>query len=184
MPKDISPQARLLLTKKLFQLIRHDPIELSEELLTNDHAVELLCEALNHSLPRMRSHVRQLLDPVYLERSGYDPRLLAPRVTAFCSFFCTSGRKRVKDFDVTLWFVLASEAELRILRDGDYGRDEVAESVAELAAAYHAEVQAMFDSIALLQINGEQGDFECHVNQEEADAWLAAHRPHMLREGE
>lgn len=122
------------------------------------------------------------LDPEYLEQNGSDPKLLEPTVTASCH--SDDHVVEVKHFDATLFFAQASDEELELLGDEGYGGGYAADSVAEFMAAYNREVQAMFDHNEGLPRSVELRGFECYVNEEEAEAWIAQHRPHLLAEKE
>ena len=122
------------------------------------------------------------LDPEYLAQNGFDQELLSPRVTASCH--SDDFVVEVKEFDATPWLAQASDDELRALRNEGYGGNYTADSVAEFMATYDSQVQAIFDHNATLPASVELRGFECSVNEEEAEAWIAQHRPHLLTEEE
>ena len=122
------------------------------------------------------------LDPEYLAQNGFDQELLSPRVTASCH--SDDFVVQVNEFDASPWFAQASDEELRALRNEGYGGNYTADSVAEFMATYDSRVQAMFDHNNALPDSIELRGFECHVNEDEALAWLIQHRPHLLAEEE
>lgn len=122
------------------------------------------------------------LDPEYLEQNGFEPKLLEPKVTASCH--SDDHVVEVKRFDATLWFAQASDDELWALREENYGGDYAADSVAEFIVAYDPQVQAMFAHNDLLPGSAELRGFECYVYEQEAEAWIAQHRPNLLAEQE
>lgn len=155
--------------------------DLAESLSFKDQAryEHLRSALLNHYTERYRSPSTQEYS-TYI--SEHHPGLLEPQVTASC--YSDDHMVEVPCFDVTLWFTQASDDELRALRDEDYGGDYTADSVAEFIADCNPDVQAVFDHNALLPQSFELRGFECHVNEEEAEAWIARHRSHLLVEEE
>ena len=109
---------------------------------------------------------------------GVDPALLEPTVTASCH--SDDYAVEVHDFDATGFFTQASDEELRQLREEGFGYGYAADAVAVYVASHDREVQAMFDHNAALPSNVELRGFECYVNEKEAVAWLARHRPSVL----
>ena len=43
------------------------------------------------------------------------------------------------------------------------------------------QVQAMFEHNHAVRVGTELRGFECYVNETEAEAWLAIHRPHLVQ---
>jgi hypothetical protein len=82
-------------------------------------------------------------------------------------------------FDATAWFEQATDAEIVALADAGWGGDYEADAVAE-----HFEQTAtkgLFDYLAIAQPmpNGDTVGFECHVEEDQALAWLKAVRPSL-----
>lgn len=114
--------------------------------------------------------------------SEHHPRLLQPKVTASC--YSDDHIVEVPCFDATLWCTQATAAELRALRNEGYGGDYAADDVAEFMVDCNPSVQAVFDHNATLPQSIELRGFECHVNEEQFEAWIAQHRPYLLAEEE
>ncbi|SRR5579884_2494765 len=112
-----------------------------------------------------------------LQQNGHDPALLEPKVTASCY---SDDHVVEVEFNATPWFAQASDAELQALREEGYGGGYTADSVAEYAADYDPFVQAVFDHNQTLPSSVELRGFECHIDETEAEVWIARHRPHLL----
>lgn len=108
-----------------------------------------------------------------------DLRLLEPRITASCH--SDDYVIEVEKFDATLWFMQASDEDIRALQSEAYGGDETADTVAELAASYDMQVQAMFEHNHALSVGTELRGFSCYVDETEAESWLTIHRPHLVQ---
>jgi hypothetical protein len=157
------PTIKDLLEKaaELFELVRRDPTELAEQLVTNSMAVEVLQDGLSAYIKQKQSEIPT------------EAHLFEPKVTATFS----EGQEDelpLTNVDVTVWFVLASDEDLRDLREEAYGGDETSERLARFMTLSDKDVINLF-------LNAEQ--VVCQVNQQEAEAWIARHRPH-LRENE
>jgi len=107
-----------------------------------------------------------------------DRRLWEPRVSAACH--SDDWRVEVPAFDATPWLAQADDGQIRALQRGDYGGNETADSVAELAAGYDPQVAKLFTYLQIVNRNRIVCGFECYVDLDEAEAWLRAHRPHLL----
>lgn len=97
-----------------------------------------------------------------------------PRITAEThddEYFYT-----VSSFDCTPWFEQAEDEEITDLAEcgwgGDYPSDVVAEFFNENED--YPDITEMF--------RYKQTGFECHVSDAEALAWLAVHRPHLVKQ--
>lgn len=77
----------------------------------------------------------------------------------------------IKKFHCTAWFEQASDEEIKALIDCDFGGDYGADAVAEFYDGIIPEITEMF--------RFKDKGFECHVNAEEAWAWIKVHRPHL-----
>jgi len=77
-------------------------------------------------------------------------------------------------FDATPWFEKATAEEIEQLAKCDYGGDYAADAVAEWSARLFDEVAEVFRYDELARVG-----FECHVNHDDAEAWIAANRPHL-----
>lgn len=100
------------------------------------------------------------------------------RVSANC--YSDDRVIEVETFDATPWFEQASDEEILALRRCGFGGDDAADRVAEYAATYDREVQAMFDHNATLPETIEARGFECYVDRNEAEAWIEAFRPSLF----
>lgn len=76
---------------------------------------------------------------------------------------------------MTVWFVLASDDDLRDLREEEYGAGETSEQLTKFMTLSHKDVVRLVFSAS--------EEIVCQVNQHEAEEWIARHRPH-LREDE
>lgn len=153
-----TPKALLELAAYLFHLAHHDTCELSEELLTNSTAVQVLEEGLTDYIQRVRSQIE----------SQTDSEVLEPKVTASCSI----DERELEGVNVTLWFAQASDEDLQSLHEETYGGGESAESIVNFMAFFDSQVEA-------LVFRTSAPDVVCQVNKEEAKAWIAVHRPHV-----
>ena len=81
-------------------------------------------------------------------------------------------------FDATPYFEQASDEELKELADCDYGGDYAADDVARFFEDTDEGVAFVFK---YLDARGDQG-FECHVDVEQAEAWIRANRPDLAKE--
>lgn len=88
-------------------------------------------------------------------------------------------RIEVKSFDATPWFEEASDEEIEQLIAEEYGGNYTADSVAEKACEYDQCVADMFTYLEALPRGIDLRGFECHVDEEQARAWIAANRPHI-----
>ena len=75
-------------------------------------------------------------------------------------------------FDATPWFEQASCEDIGKLAACDWGGDYPADEVAQFMAEQDGEVRKMFQ---YLDIVGNLG-FECHVDRDDAIAWLRMFR--------
>ena len=157
MKKETTPKERLELAAWLFELAQHHPSALSEELLTNAFAVHVLEESLTSYIQGVKSRI---------ERET-DQKELVPKVTASCSI----DECELEEVDVTLWFMQARDADLQDLREEDYG-GESAEGILNFMAFFDASVETLL-------FRTSDPSTVCQVNQDEAEAWIVAHRPHM-----
>ena len=82
-------------------------------------------------------------------------------------------------FDATPWFESASREELLELARCEYGGDYPADYLAaDMAADYsHEGVTEMFAHLAVMSHGREFVGYECHVDPEDAEKWLARNRP-------
>ena len=77
-------------------------------------------------------------------------------------------------FDATKWFEQATDNEIEQLARCDYGGDYAADAVAEWSAKLLDDVAAVFAYDELARCV-----FECHVNEDDAEAWIATNRQHL-----
>lgn len=158
MEENTTPKALLELAAYLFHLAHHDTCELSEELLTNSTAVQVLEEGLIDYIQRMKSQIE----------SQTAPEVLEPKITASCSI---NERQRER-VNVTLWFTQASSQDLKNLHEDAYGAGSTTESMIKFLAFFDRDLEA-------LVFRNDFPNIVCQVNEKEAEAWLAMHRPHL-----
>lgn len=86
------------------------------------------------------------------------------------------------NFDATLWFEQATADQLRTLSACDWGGDYPADEIAQFMDG-QPNIGAMFRYCEASNAADRSRDhvgFECHVDQEDALAWLKEHRPGIL----
>jgi hypothetical protein len=84
------------------------------------------------------------------------------------------------EFDASPWFRQASDQEILDLAACDWGGDYPADGVAEFMSGQNPDLDALFGylhSIHNLRSKTDCCGFECHVNSDDAIAWLKQHRP-------
>lgn len=158
MKKQLTPKELLELAAYLFHLAHHDTCELSEELLTNSDATEVLDDALTSYIQRMKSRIQGQTAPETLE----------PKVTASCSI----NERELEEVDVTLWFAQASDEDLQSLHEDDYDEGSTTESMIKFLAFFDRDIEALL-------FTTDYPEVVCEVSEEEAKTWIAAHRPHI-----
>lgn len=81
-------------------------------------------------------------------------------------------------FDCVPWFLQASDEDILQLARCDFGGDEPADRVGMFMADTNEQVADVFKLLELLNSRGrDRVGFEVHVNADQAEAWLAVHRP-------
>lgn len=85
-------------------------------------------------------------------------------------------------FDATPWFERASTGELFDLARCEYGGDYPADCIALYVAEEQSDegVKEMFAYLNRAHHRREPVGYECHVDPEDAEVWLAEHRPIVL----
>ena len=85
-------------------------------------------------------------------------------------------------FDATRWFQQASDSDILALRGEEYGCGYESDNVAEYMADHDKLVAEFFSYLRFRQTYGRgSGDgYTVHVNADEAEAWIAANRPHAI----
>lgn len=78
-------------------------------------------------------------------------------------------------FDATPWFEQATDEAIEQLADCNYGGDYAADAVAEWSAKLFDDVAAVFAYLRLSRCG-----FECYVDGDGAEAWIAVNRPHAV----
>jgi len=146
-----------------------------------------MLDLLNHTLhQKVRARYPQSLFLTQGEQDEEENKHLTiemePVVTASC--YSDDHVYELQDIDVTLWFTWARDDELLALRRCGYGGKYEADEVLRYVADTNAPVRKMFEYIEALPEHIEARGFECHVNIEEAEAWIAQHRPHLNEIGE
>lgn len=89
-------------------------------------------------------------------------------------------------FDAEPYLVQASDKEIEELIECGWGGDYPADEVAEFFQGKNNEIEALFEhlhSIRDLRSHKDMCGFECHVDEGEAMAWVAANRPHLADDG-
>lgn len=162
MGENITPKVGLEMAAQIFELARRDPGELSEMLLTDEKTLHVLQEGLTLYIKQVKSQIE----------STTDAALLSPKVTATCSI----DESEPETVDVTRWFASSGDEDLQSLREEDYGGDATSESIVAFMAFFDSDVEALY-------FIPSDPEVVCHVNREEAEAWIKAHRPHVLLQG-
>jgi hypothetical protein len=82
-------------------------------------------------------------------------------------------------FDATPWFLQASDNQILALAAIDWGGDYAADEVALFTRHREENLKALFDYLDRQpRVGGRDAvGFECHVDGDEAEAWLRQHRP-------
>ena len=119
---------------------------------------------------------------ILAEYAQTDVQQLMPIVTASC--YSDDRIVEIEAFDATLWFLKADDASLLALRVEGYQQGYMADSVAEMMSDYDPRVEALFAHLDQLPPKSPYKGFECVINEKEAQAWIAKHRPHLLTEEE
>jgi hypothetical protein len=158
MEKKSTLKELLALAAYLFHLAHHDTSELSEELLTNSTAVQVLEEGLTYYIQRVKSRIE----------SQTAPETLEPKVTASCSI----DEKELDAVNVTLWFAQGADEDLQSLHEDAYGEGSTTESMIQFLAFFDRDIEALL-------FTTDDPEVVCEVNEKEAKAWIAAHRPHI-----
>ncbi|MFZ3482186.1 hypothetical protein [Sphingomonas sp. 3-13AW] len=83
------------------------------------------------------------------------------------------------NFDALRWFEQASDEEILELARCEWGGDYPADAVAQHFEGAHGEVTEMFEHIAHMQNTRNPIGFECHVNEDDAMAWLLQNKPDL-----
>jgi hypothetical protein len=110
-----------------------------------------------------------------MEKTNEDPQTLTVSAEAH------SDDHHVEiDFDATPWFVQASDKKIQELIQIDFGGDLASDSVAEFFE--ETTTKRLFEYLSFKPTMGsdERVGFECHVDEQEAMAWLRANRPHLI----
>ena len=90
------------------------------------------------------------------------------------------------EFDATPWFERASNKEIADLARCGWGGGDPADAVAEFCSDTDENVKKVFDYLNIIKDDPSKKDccgFECHVDQEDAVAWIRVHRAEMLGRG-
>jgi hypothetical protein len=122
-----------------------------------------------------------------MSNEQYDPALLVPKVTASCH--SDDYAVVVESFDATPWFADpdTTDEDITSLKEEGYGGDYTADEVAREAAAYDERVAELFTYLDIVNGHRRGGDpcgFGCYVNEDEAETWVAAHRPRLIEQWE
>ena len=78
-------------------------------------------------------------------------------------------------FDASSFFDKASDEEIVALMECGWGGDYPADNVAESVEESNESIRELFSYVRRVKDMG----FECHVNEEEAIAYLKIKRPHL-----
>jgi hypothetical protein len=87
------------------------------------------------------------------------------------------------EFDATPWFEQASNEAIVALADCEWGGDYAADAVADFFSESNEQISDLFTylhTIRNLRSHKDMNGFECHVNSEDAYAWLEANRPGLV----
>jgi hypothetical protein len=86
----------------------------------------------------------------------------------------------IEEFDATRYFEDSSDEEIMELAKCGWGGDYPADEVAQFMADHDDRLAKMFRYIeAAEEVSPDAPGLECHVNVEDAMAWIAEHRPHL-----
>ena len=80
------------------------------------------------------------------------------------------------DFDAAPWFRAATDEQVQTLANCGWGGNYPADEVAAWIRRANREVDAL-----LVLIEARGAGYECHVDADDAIAWLGTHRPHLQR---
>lgn len=83
-------------------------------------------------------------------------------------------------FDAIKWIEKASDEEILDLAQCEWGGDYPADVVAEHMSNHDPAVDDMFTYIRIRQDAGISEGFECHVNADDAKAWIKKNRPYLV----
>lgn len=86
------------------------------------------------------------------------------------------------DFDAIPWFKQASDEAVRKLAECGWGGDYPADEVAIWSTDQNEGLAAMFKLIETLANTASKCGFECHVDEDDALAWLQRNRPELWQE--
>lgn len=89
------------------------------------------------------------------------------------------------EFDAVHWFTIATDTEILNLAECGWGGDYAADAVAQWSSDINDKVAAMFSYVATIQDDPAKKDvcgYECHVDADDAMAWLKDHRPHLYEQ--
>jgi hypothetical protein len=137
-------------------------------------ALYLRDELVLEEWERQGQVVRAAITP--LESGGDD--LWEPQVSASCR--SSDGAIDIAWLNVTEWFENAGDEDILELQANEYGRIDSSVSVPLLEHFEHKDT-AVADLFAYSDEDDEYAiDIICHVNQQEAEVWLAHYRPHLL----
>ncbi len=78
-------------------------------------------------------------------------------------------------FDAEPWFLQASDAEIIALQECGWGGDQPADELARDAAEGNVDVDKVLEYCVLVDTVG----FECHIDADQAIAWIKTNRPHI-----
>lgn len=122
-----------------------------------------------------------------IEGEWVDPNNLAdapdnspdPDLTIGASAHSDDHRVEV-DFDAAPWFKKAIAEDILSLVYCQWGGDYPADDIAQSMAEHEAQLARMFDYISIANTDRITIGFECHVETDDARAWLNRHRPELL----
>ena len=77
------------------------------------------------------------------------------------------------DFDATPWLTTATDSQIEQLMKCDFGGDYAADAVAHWTRDGRVAGVLRYAELA-------GTGFECHVDADAAEAWIAKHRPHLV----
>jgi len=160
MQKDTTLKGRLLLMERLFALSQRESIDLIEKLKTNSLAGEILGDALSDYGQKLKAQIT----------AATNSRLLEPRVTATIIV----NDDTLEGVDVTLWFAWAREEDLREVLYEAYDGDFTAEQIIPFLLFFDLNIERAY------VLAGSERELSCRIDQQQAEAWLAAHRPTLL----
>ncbi len=91
----------------------------------------------------------------------------------------SDDHRATANFDAVEWFKQATDDEIEKLKKCDWGGSWPSDWVARYMIDLDDDVSQVFEYIHTSNDRGPKSGFECHVNSDEAEAWLKANKPEL-----